>query len=141
MIGWSQVITPVFFRTGSVQVSGFGQYSGATGNMATTLNGTLSKHLQKLNQARLSCIALRRGQYTTSNVTGDAMAFTRRYKANGVDSIACVAISGNATFKNLPGGTYKDLYNPNANPITVSNGGTLQASASGQGNVAIWVKQ
>ena len=123
---------------GDVTATGFGTYTGATGSLASTLNSTLSQHLQKLNKARLSCLALRRGQYTTSNVSGDAMAFTRRYTANGVDSIACVAISGSANFTGLPNGTYKDLYS--GVTATVSNG-TLRASASGQGNVAIYVKQ
>lgn len=123
---------------GNVTATGFGTYTGASGEVATTLNAPLSKHLQKLNQARLQCIALRRGQYTTSNVSGDAMAFTRRYTADGQDSIAAVAISGNAYFKNLPNGNYKDLYS--GNTYTVSNG-TLNANASGQGNVQIWVKQ
>ena len=125
--------------TGNVNVSGFGKYSGASGNMAKTLNSTLSKHLQKLNQARLSCIALRRGQYTNSNYQGGGIGFTRRYTANGVDSIACVVISGSGSFNNIPEGTYKDLYS--GATYTVPKGGTLQANAAGQGNVAIFVKQ
>ncbi|MBO4682905.1 MAG: starch-binding protein, partial [Bacilli bacterium] len=87
--------------TGNVNVSGFGKYSGATGKMATTLNSTLSKHLQKLNQARLSCIALRRGQYTNSNFSGNGIGFTRRYTSGGTDSIACVVISGSGSFSGL----------------------------------------
>ncbi|MBE6134145.1 MAG: starch-binding protein [Erysipelotrichaceae bacterium] len=123
---------------GNVKVSDFGKYSNASGKMASALNGTLSKHLQKLNQARLSCIALRRGQYTNSNFNGNGIGFTRRYTANGVDSIACVVISGSGSFNNLPNGTYKDLYSGSTYQV---NGGTLQANASGQGNVAIFVKQ
>ena len=122
---------------GSVTTTGFGTYSNASGAVSTTLNSTLSKHLQKLNQARLQCIALRRGQYTTSNVSGSAMAFTRRYTVGGTDSIAAVAIDGNATFNSLPNGTYKDLYN--GNTVTVSNG-SLSANASNHG-VCIFVKQ
>ena len=124
--------------TGNVSVSGFGKYSGATGKMATTLNSTLSKHLQKLNQARLSCIALRRGQYTNSNFSGSGIGFTRRYTSGGTDSIACVVISGSGSFSGLPNGTYKDLYSGSTYQV---NGGTLQANATGQGNVAIFVKQ
>ena len=123
---------------GSVSATGFGSYT-ASGAVQNTLNKTLSQHLMKLNKARLACIALRRGQYTTSNVNSNAMAaFTRRYTAGGVDSIACVVISGSATFNSLPNGTYKDLYG--GGTINVS-GGTLHATASGQGNVAIYVKQ
>ena len=123
---------------GSVTASGFGTYS-ANGTVKSTLDKTLSQHLIKLNKARLKCIALRRGQYTTSNVSNNSStaAFTRRYTANGVDSIACVVISGSATFNNLPNGTYTNLYG--GGTATVSNG-TLRATASGQGNVAIYVK-
>ena len=123
---------------GTVSSNGFGSYS-ASGAINTTLGKPLSQHLMKLNKARLACIALRRGQYTTSNVNSNAMAaFTRRYTAGGVDSIACVVISGSATFNNLPNGTYKDLY---GGATTNVSGGTLHATASGQGNVAIYVKQ
>ena len=115
---------------GSVNVTGFGKYNSASGAMATTLNSTLSKHIQKLAAIRLQVPALRRGQYAS---VGD-LAFVRRYN----DSFACVAISGGATFKNIPNGTYKDLYNNKT--VTVTNG-TLSASVSGQGNVAIFVKQ
>ena len=124
--------------TGSVKVSDFGKYSNASGKLATTLNSTLSKHLQKLNQARLQCIALRRGQYTNSNFSGSGIGFTRRYTEGGTDSVACVVISGSGSFNNLPNGTYKDLYSGNTYNVT---GGTLQANATGQGNVAIFVKQ
>ena len=120
---------------GTVNVTGFGTYSNATDEMANTLNSTLSKHLQKLSQARLQCIALRRGQYTTSNVSGSGMAFTRRYTADGVDSVAAVCISGNANFNSLPNGTYKDLYGGSTTQVT---NGTLYANTS---DVQIWVKQ
>lgn len=118
---------------GSVTATGFGDYT-ATGAVATTLNHTLAKHLQKLNKIRLQVPALRRGQYQSF---GD-LKFVRRYTANGVDSVAAVAISSGCTFTGLPNGTYKDLYNGGTQ--TVSNG-TLNASVSGQGNVQIWVKQ
>lgn len=121
---------------GNVTATGFGTYNGASGQLATTLNSTLSKHLQKLSQARLNCIALRRGQYTTSNVSGSGIAFTRRYTSGGTDSIACVVIDGNASFSGLPNGTYRDLYN--GGTVNVS-GGTLSANASNHG-VAILVK-
>nr|WP_243411794.1 alpha-amylase family glycosyl hydrolase [Ruminococcus difficilis] len=79
---------------GSVTATDFGKYTGASGAVATTLNKPLAKHLQQLNQIRRAVPALQKGQYTTSNVSGGNMAFTRRYTANGVDSLACVAISG-----------------------------------------------
>ena len=123
---------------GSVNPTGFGSFTNATGNLATTLNSTLSKHLQTLSKARLNCIALRRGQYSTEGVSGDAMAFVRRYTVSGTDSIAAVAISGSASFSGLPNGTYKDLYSGNTTQVS---GGRLNANASGQGSVQIWVKQ
>lgn len=122
---------------GTVTPTGFGTYNNASGKMATTLNGTLSKHLQKLSQARLNCIALRRGQYSTSNSSGNSINFVRRYTANGVDSIAAVAIDGAASFNGLPNGTYRDLYN--GGTVNVSNG-TLSCNASNHG-VCIFVKQ
>ena len=121
---------------GSVTTTGFGTYSNASGNVSTTLNSTLSKHLQKLSQARLNCIALRRGQYTTDNVSGSGMAFTRRYTVNGTDSVAAVVIDGNANFTGLPDGTYTDLYN--GGTVNVS-GGRLSADASNHG-VRIYCK-
>ena len=123
---------------GNVNVTGFGQYSNASGKMANTLNATLSKHLQKLNAIRLQVPALRRGQYTTSNYNGSGMGFTRRYTANGTDSIAAIVISGSGSFSGLPSGTYKEMYS--GGTANVSNG-SLGVSASGQGNVQIWVKQ
>ena len=117
---------------GTVNTTGFGTYT-ASGEVATTLNYTLAKHLQMLNKIRLQVPALRRGQYTTSGVSG-GMAFIRRYN----DSIACVTISGGANFSNLPNGTYVDKVSGNS--VNVTNG-TLSASISGQGSVAIYVKQ
>ena len=120
------------YLEGDVKATGFGVYT-ASGKVKNTLDATLSKHLQKLNQARLSCIALRRGQYSTSNVSGSAMAFVRRYN----DSVAAVAISGNASFSGLPNGTYKDLYNGGTYPVT---NGSLSCNTPSSG-VCIFVKQ
>ncbi len=117
---------------GSVTPTGFGTYSNASGNLATTLNSTLSKHLQKLSQARLKSMALRRGQYTTDGISGSGMAFIRKYN----DSVAAVVIDGNANFSGLPDGTYTDLYN--GGTVNVS-GGRLSADASNHG-VRIYVK-
>ena len=122
--------------TGSVTATGFGTYSNASGNVATTLNMPLAKHLQQLNQIRRAVPALQKGQYTTSNVSGGNIAYTRRYTANGVDSLACVAISGGATFKNLPNGTYIDAVTGTSK--TVSNG-TLTVDSVGKGNMRVYV--
>ena len=80
--------------------------------------------------------ALQKGQYTTANVTGGNMAFTRRYTAKGVDSLACVAISGGATFNNLPNGKYVDAVTGDVKQVT---NGTLSVSASGQANMRVYV--
>lgn len=120
---------------GSLTASGFGSYSSASGAIKTTLDSTLSKHLRMLNKIRLAVPALKRGQYTTSNVSNGNMAYTRRYTAGGVDSLACVAVSGGATFNNLPSGTYVDLVSGTRKNVS----GSLSVSLSGQGSVAIYV--
>ena len=122
--------------TGSVTATDFGKYTNASGNVATTLNKPLAKHLQQLNQIRRAVPALQKGQYTTSNVSGGNIAFTRRYTANGVDSLACVAISGGATFSGLPNGTYVDAVTGDRK--TVSNG-TLSVGSLGKANMRVYV--
>ena len=122
--------------TGNVTATDFGKYTGASGNVATTLNKPLCKHLSQLNQIRRAVPALQKGQYTTSNVSNSNIAFTRRYTKNGVDSLACVAISGSATFNNLPNGKYIDAVT--GEQKTVSNG-TLSSSSVGKGNMRVWV--
>lgn len=87
-----------------------------------------------LNKIRLQVPALRRGQYKS---VGE-MAFVRRYTSGNIDSIACVTISHGQTFTGLPNGTYKDLVSNKS--VSVTNG-SLTASVSGQGNLAVYVKQ
>ena len=113
--------------------TGFGTYTNASGNVANTLNATLSKHLQKLSQARLKSTALRRGQYSTEGTSGSGINFVRRYN----DEIAAVTIDGNGYFTKLPNGTYEDLYNGGTYPVT---NGTLSANA-GSHKVCIFVKK
>jgi glycosidase len=125
--------------TGGVTVQDFGVYSNATGNIATTLNHPLAQHIRRLNLIRRAVPALQKGQYSVENVSGSAMAFKRRYTdaASGVDSFALVAVSGNATFTNLPGGTYRDVITGHS--VTISNGGSLSMNALGQGNMRVYV--
>ena len=133
---------------GSVNTTGFSQYSNATGKMATTLNSTLSKHIQKLNAIRRAVPALQLGQYTTnSNYVSGGMSFIRRYQGpytdhNGttktVDSLACVSVTDGATFKNIPNGTYVDAVT--GTKKTVSNG-TLSVESTGKGNMRVYVLQ
>lgn len=124
---------------GSVTASDYGKYT-ASGTVASTLDAPLSKHLEKLNQVRRAVPALQKGQYTTdSNYVDGNMAYIRRYTNSSVDSLACVTISGDATFKGLPSGTYIDAVTGDKKVVT---DGTLSTSgASGQGNMRVYVLQ
>lgn len=124
---------------GSVTANDYGKYT-ASGTVASTLDAPLSKHLEKLNQIRRAVPALQKGQYTTdSNYVDGNMAYIRRYTNSSVDSLACVTISGDATFKGLPNGTYIDAVTGDKKVVT---GGTLSTSgASGQGNMRVYVLQ
>lgn len=124
---------------GSVTASDYGKYT-ASGTVASTLDAPLSKHLEKLNQIRRAVPALQKGQYTTdSNYVSGNMAYIRRYTNSSVDSLACVTISGDATFKGLPNGTYIDAVTGDKKVVT---DGTLSTSgASGQGNMRVYVLQ
>lgn len=121
---------------GSVTATDFSKYT-ASGTVANTLNAPLSKHIQKLNAIRRAVPALQKGQYTVNGtyVSGD-MAFIKRYTAGGVDSLACVAISGGATFKGIPNGKYIDAVSGDVQ--NVSNG-TLSVGSVGQGNMRVYV--
>ena len=118
---------------GSVTASDFGKYT-ASGAVNTTLSKPLAKHLQQLNQIRRAVPALQKGQYKT--VGGGGMSFVRRYTANGVDSLACVAISGGGNFSDLPNGLYIDAVTGDRK--TVSNG-TLNVSGIGKANMRVYV--
>ncbi|MBQ6498671.1 MAG: glycosidase, partial [Ruminococcus sp.] len=68
-------------------------------------------------------------------VSGD-MAYIKRYTAGGVDSLACVAVTGGATFKGIPNGKYIDAVSGDVK--TVSNG-TLSVGSVGKGNMRVYV--
>ena len=122
---------------GSVNVTDFAQYTSATGAMAETLNHPLSKHIQRLNLIRSQIPALRKGQYSTENVSGD-MAFKRRYtnEEEGVDSFVCVSITNGATFNNIPNGKYVDAITGDVKNVT---NGTLSIPSVSKGNMRIYV--
>ena len=122
---------------GSVNVTDFAQYDSATGAMAETLNHPLSKHIQRLNLIRSQIPALRKGQYSTENVSGD-MAFKRRYTntEEGVDSFVCVSITNGATFNNIPNGKYVDAITGDVKNVT---NGTLSIPSVGKGNMRVYV--
>lgn len=110
------------------------QYN-ASGEVAKTLNSTLSQHLIKLNKIRAAVPALRLGQYTRNGCSG-SMSFIRRYQDVGIDSLALVTISSGSTFSNIPNGTYVDLVS--GDEIRVSSG-RLTTESIAKGNVRVYV--
>jgi glycosidase len=115
---------------GSVNVSEFGEYSSATGNMKASLEYPLAKHIRALNRIRRAVPALQMGQYKQFG----PYKFVRRYTQDGVDSMALVVISGNATFSGLPNAHWVDLVTGDTQVGT-----TVNASAQGQGNIRVYV--
>ncbi|MDG0808024.1 carbohydrate binding domain-containing protein [Cohnella rhizosphaerae] len=122
---------------GTVVASGFGQVASATGQVATTLQQPLVKHLQRLNMIRRQIPALQKGQYSTDGISG-GMAFKRRFtdSGKGVDSFALVTISGSASYTGIPNGTYKDAITGDVKTVT---NGTMSVSLSGKGNLRVYV--
>ncbi|MBQ8000354.1 MAG: starch-binding protein [Ruminococcus sp.] len=126
------------YLEGTVTATDFSEYT-ASGTVANTLNSTLAKHLQKLNAVRRAIPALQKGQYTTNSqyVSGN-MAYIRRYTdaTEGVDSLALVAVSGGATFKNIPNGKYIDAITGDVQTVT---NGTLTVPSIGTANARVYV--
>lgn len=124
------------YLEGTVNATDFSEYT-ASGEVAETLDMPLAKHLQKLNAIRRAIPALQKGQYTTSStyVSGN-MAYIRRYTDETTDSLACVTISGGATFKNLPNGTYRDAVTGDVQRVT---NGTLTVPSIGKANMRVYV--
>lgn len=120
---------------GAVNVSDFAEYSGATGNLAATLSHPLAMHIQRLNKIRAAVPALRKGQYSTSGCSGK-MSFKRRYTDSATDSYVLVTISGNATFTDIPNGSYTDVVTGDTKTVT---DGRLSVSCSGKGNLRAYV--
>ena len=122
---------------GSVNATDFTKYT-ASGKVAETLNAPLAKHLQKLNAIRRAVPALQKGQYThdVNYVSGGQMSYIRRYTGEGIDSLACVAITEGATFKNIPNGKYIDAVTGDVKNVT---DGTLSVSSTGRGNMRVYV--
>ncbi|MDD4154897.1 MAG: alpha-amylase family glycosyl hydrolase, partial [Bacilli bacterium] len=121
--------------SGSLSVNDFGKYSNASGAVANTLNHPLAKHIRTLNLIRRAVPALQKGQYSTDNIYG-GMAYKRRFTDSTTDSFALVTVSDGATFNNIPNGTYVDAVTGDTK--VVSNG-SLVASASGKGNIRVYV--
>ncbi len=123
---------------GNVTATDYGKYTSASGAVAKTLQSPLAVHLQQLNQIRRAVPALQKGQYTTNSsyVTNGNIAFIRRYTENSTDSLACVAISGGATFKGLPNGKYIDAVTGDVKNVT---NGTLTVPSIGKANMRVYV--
>ena len=56
--------------------------------------------------------------------------------SEGVDSLALCTVSGSATFKNIPNGTYIDAVTGDTKTVT---NGTLTTPSIGKGNARIYV--
>lgn len=121
---------------GEVTATDFGEYT-ATGTVKDTLDSTLSQHLMKLNKIRRAVPALQKGQYTANSayVSGN-MAYIRRYTDDTTDSLACVTVSGGATFKQIPNGLYIDAVTGDRQTVT---NGTLTVPSIGKANMRVYV--
>lgn len=126
------------YLEGSVSATDFSEYT-ASGKVKSTLESPLCQHLAKLNAIRRAVPALQKGQYTTdsSYVKGN-MAYIRRYTDNeeNIDSLACVSVSGGATFNNIPNGKYIDAVTGDVKNVT---GGTLTVDSVGKANMRVYV--
>ena len=120
---------------GDVKVTDFAEYSGATGNLASTLSYPLALHIQRLNKIRAAVPALRKGQYSNEGCSG-SMAFKRRYTDATTDSYVLVTVSGPATFTGVLNGRYVDAITGDVKNVT---DGKLSASCSGKGNLRVYV--
>ena len=123
---------------GDVTVKDFGVWSNATGTMASTLNSPLAKHLSRLNQIRRAVPALQKGQYSREDISGNNLAYKRRFTnaAKNIDSFALITVSNGATFNKIPNGTYTDVVTGDVKSVT---NGSLAVSVSGKGNMRVYV--
>ena len=119
---------------GDVTATDFGEYT-ASGTVAETLKHPLAQHIIRLNKIRRAIPALQKGQYSTEGVSGDGMAYKRRYTDNKTDSFVCVSVSGGATFTGVPAGKYVDAITGD----TINSDGTLTIPAIEQGNMRVYV--
>ena len=124
------------YLEGTVEANDFSDFT-ATGTVKETLEKPLSQHISKLNAIRRAIPALQKGQYTTSStyVSGN-MAYIRRFTDESTDSLACVTISGGATFKGLPNGRYVDAVTGDVQNVT---SGTLTVPTIGKANMRVYV--
>lgn len=125
------------YLEGDVTASDFGVYEAEAGSaVAQTLSSPLCKQIIRLNKIRRAIPALQKGQYSLADMTYSDMAFKRRYTDDNTDSFVLVTITGNATFKNIPNGTYVDAITGDEKTVT---NGTLSVEAPGKGNMRVYV--
>lgn len=123
------------YLEGDLNVTDFAEYNGATGNIKSTLEYPLARHIQRLNKIRAAVPALRKGQYSTDGCSGK-MAFKRRYTDDTTDSYVLVTISEGATFSGILNGRYVDAITGDVKNVT---DGKLTATCSGKGNLRVYV--
>ncbi|NLN79886.1 MAG: alpha-amylase, partial [Erysipelotrichia bacterium] len=120
---------------GNLNVTDFGKYTNASGQIATTLNHPLAKHVRSLNLIRRGIPALQKGQYSVSDLNG-GLSYKRRYSDDKTDSFALISVSNGATFYNIPNGTYVDAVT--GHTMNVTNN-TLSISLNTKGNLRVYV--
>lgn len=120
---------------GTVTATDYGEYT-ASGTVANTLSNPIAQHIIRLNKIRRAVPALQKGQYSTDGCSG-SIAFKRRYTDSNVDSFALVTINGQATFSNIPAGTYVEAIT--GKTVTVGNGGSITTDSIGTGNMRVYV--
>lgn len=120
---------------GTVTATDYGTYT-ASGTVASTLGKPIAQHIIRLNKIRRLVPALQKGQYSTEGCSG-TVAFKRRYTDSGTDSFALVAINGQATFSDLPSGTYIEVIT--GNKVTVGSGGSITTDSISAGNMRVYV--
>ena len=121
---------------GNIDTIDFAKYTNVSGRMAETLEYPLSLHIQRLNRLRAAIPALRKGQYSTEDISYSGMAFKRRYTDSTTDSFALVTISGDATFSNIPNGRYTDAITGKVKKVTDN---TLKAECSEKADMRVYV--
>ena len=129
---------------GTVTATDFGEYT-ASGTVATTLSGDLSKHLMGLNKIRLAVPALQMGQYSIEGHTGGWAGYKRRYtgvnKITGskIDSYALVGVGvGTHSWTGVLPGTYVDCVT--GNEVTASGGNvSFKVANGGSSGLGVYV--
>ena len=125
------------YLEGDVTASDFGVYTAEAGSkVEETLAAPLSQQLIRLNTIRRKIPALQKGQYSLADIDYSDIAFKRRYTDSKTDSFVCVTITGNATFNNIPNGTYVDAVTGEKKEVI---NGTLSIDAPGKGNMRVYV--